>query len=426
MKILLAGLLERDAAAINILVRMAWRDHQVVSLPRSLSLTIPDQDNTARSCKCCIIDLAGLGLRRYSTENESRLQEFLSGRPAVLIVRGGGEGWLSAGLTDRIGPAIEFVTSPYTTATLRTALKTVMTAATRPAIKRESADSTTGSAVQQQYSTASRPAHPSGRPSRQPAWKRALTFAQRQENTSGATAGTRVSAPTALSEASKTGGELLFRVFPELSDLPELQLFKRITGSGSLPVLLDFKNGPVIVINRAQGWLATRDSLSDLIKAHKDPGLTDSLRLKTIPAESVESVVRERFDGEYYRVQRPLDEATWELVSEALSGVTLNPNAQAAFQLRRIPNFTRLKRINPIDLQLAAVCAHAPQTVDLLLNAFARHRDDVLRFVALCFASGLASLTELPVDGGVSFSPSPAARKASRGFFRSLMEKLLS
>src|SRR5690625_5312555 len=75
MKILLAGLLERDAAAINILVRMAWRDHQVVSLPRSLSLTIPDQDNTARSCKCCIIDLAGLSLRRYSTENESRLQE---------------------------------------------------------------------------------------------------------------------------------------------------------------------------------------------------------------------------------------------------------------------------------------------------------------------------------------------------------------
>src|SRR5690625_1908946 len=98
MKILLAGLLERDAAAINILVRMAWRDHQVVSLPRSLSLTIPDQDNTARSCKCCIIDLAGLSLRRYSTENESRLQEFLSRRPAVLIVRGGGEGWLSAGL----------------------------------------------------------------------------------------------------------------------------------------------------------------------------------------------------------------------------------------------------------------------------------------------------------------------------------------
>ncbi|MBR6976284.1 MAG: hypothetical protein IKH84_05240, partial [Ottowia sp.] len=83
--ILLAGLTEQEAAALEILVGMHWRDWQVVALKRSLSLSIPEQTSAARAADVCVVDLFGLGMRRHTPEHEERLIEFLDGRSAVLL-----------------------------------------------------------------------------------------------------------------------------------------------------------------------------------------------------------------------------------------------------------------------------------------------------------------------------------------------------
>jgi len=330
-------------------------------------------------------------------------------------------GWLETGVAGH-GEKVKFLKSPYTTNELREALKKTMAKArssepeqVQPGSSSPGRQPASGRGKQQPA-----PAQP-----QEPAWKRALAFAQRQQNSPPAP---QVSSQPALhrKDLPQTGGFALFKVFPELNDLPSLKLFRRIVGGGTLPLLLDFENGPALVIHRQERWLATKNRLGELIEAYRDPDMASRLRLTTIPTEEVEQTVRARFDGEFYRILRPLDQATWELVSQAIEEVALNPNPATGLQLRRIPNFTRLRRVSPVDIQLAAVCAHAPQTIGLLLNAFAAHRNEVKRFVALALACGMASIIDPAQAGQTGGNATPPARKPSRGFFRSLMDKLVN
>uniref|UniRef100_UPI002FDB569B hypothetical protein n=1 Tax=Ottowia beijingensis TaxID=1207057 RepID=UPI002FDB569B len=129
--ILLMGLTDHEAAAVEIMIGMNWRDHRCITLKRELSLAIPEQHAAARSCEACVLDLFGLGMRKYSPANATRLMEVMAGRPAVLLTWGDGGGWLEAKLPRAKGQHIGWVGMPYTSAGLRDAIKKVKEAAER-------------------------------------------------------------------------------------------------------------------------------------------------------------------------------------------------------------------------------------------------------------------------------------------------------
>lgn len=129
--ILLMGLTDHEAAAVEIIIGMNWRDHRCITLKRELSLAIPEQHAAARSCEACVLDLFGLGMRKYSPANATRLMEVMAGRPAVLLTWGDGGGWLEAKLPLAKGQHIGWVGMPYTSAGLRDAIKKVKEAAER-------------------------------------------------------------------------------------------------------------------------------------------------------------------------------------------------------------------------------------------------------------------------------------------------------
>lgn len=129
--ILLMGLTDHEAAAVEIMIGMNWRDHRCITLKRELSLAIPAQNAAARACGACVIDLFGLGMRKYSPESEQRLLEVLTGRSAVLLTWGEGGGWLEAKPALAEGQRLVWVSMPYTSAELREAIKKVKAATDR-------------------------------------------------------------------------------------------------------------------------------------------------------------------------------------------------------------------------------------------------------------------------------------------------------
>ncbi len=62
--ILLMGLTDHEAAAVEIMIGMNWRDHRCITLKRELPLAIPEQHAAARSCEACVLDLFGLDWER--------------------------------------------------------------------------------------------------------------------------------------------------------------------------------------------------------------------------------------------------------------------------------------------------------------------------------------------------------------------------
>ena len=73
-RLLLAGLGPHEAAAMGIMLRMQWRDMEIVDLGRSADFELPQQGLVARACEGVVVDLHGVGLRRRTPQNEARLQ----------------------------------------------------------------------------------------------------------------------------------------------------------------------------------------------------------------------------------------------------------------------------------------------------------------------------------------------------------------
>lgn len=406
-RVLLAGLTTRDSAAMDILIGMTWRNLECITLERQLSksmaLDLPEQDAAARACQICIVDLAGLGLRNHSAKAESRLLEFLAERPALLLLRGDGNGWLNSKLARPPSPLHQFVAAPYTAAKIRRALDSARRAA--------------GLAEPSDH----RP-HPE-KPARQeavsaPAWKRALAFRS-----------TRDKASARQAPLDESGLEPVFQAFPELRDQRQLRFINKLLLSSDAQLL---KVGKVIkiLLHPAEGWLATTQSLTKLGRLQNHPVVATSVETIPVPDSQVESVARECYGRDYQRLQLPLDLAVWELASEAISGLDLSRYNNIGFQLTCLPNLAHIRHVRPIDIQLSVICARVPQTIDSLINAFDRNRADVLRFVALSLAAGLARTWPASGHEAVSSAPplesEPLKSSDQHGFFRSLLDKLLN
>jgi len=433
--ILLMGLTDHEAAAVEIMIGMNWRDHRCITLKRELSLAIPEQHAAARSCEACVLDLFGLGMRKYSPANATRLMEVMAGRPAVLLTWGDGGGWLEAKLPLAKGQHIGWVGMPYTSAGLRDAIKKVKEAAERMVPPAAAAVAAAPAAM--------------------PAWRRAMELAD-QLKRKAAPMRARASAPMPLPKAQASSVSLappatrmatdavglgkgalaaLLQVFPLLRDQPLIGLTEKIIGHDG-PMLLRIGTDAAFVTHTRAGWLASGLPVSALLKLLRTPRLVESVRAEPLDPDHVEETVRQRFDGKFHRAQKPLDVITWELVSDVMRDMKLQRQGDLTFQLRRFPNFPMLAGVGPLDVQLAAICARMPQSISELLRAFPKHEQDVLRFVVLCVVSGLAKVIPGgPVAAGAVASPraaqapvAAAARKpevaARRGFFKSLINKL--
>lgn len=476
--ILLMGLTDHEAAAVEIMIGMNWRDHRCITLKRELSLAIPEQHAAARSCEACVLDLFGLGMRKYSPANATRLMEVMAGRPAVLLTWGDGGGWLEAKLPLAKGQHIGWVGMPYTSAGLRDAIKKVKEAAERmvppaaaavaaapaamPAwrrameladqLKRKAAPVVSARPAARAAVTEAVLANP---PARRPAAPVAPPPTPAPEP---APMRARASAPMPLPKAQASSVSLappatrmatdavglgkgalaaLLQVFPLLRDQPLIGLTEKIIGHDG-PMLLRIGTDAAFVTHTRAGWLASGLPVSALLKLLRTPRLVESVRAEPLDPDHVEETVRQRFDGKFHRAQKPLDVITWELVSDVMRDMKLQRQGDLTFQLRRFPNFPMLAGVGPLDVQLAAICARMPQSISELLRAFPKHEQDVLRFVVLCVVSGLAKVIPGgPVAAGAVAPPraaqaqapvAAAARKpevaARRGFFKSLMDKL--
>ena len=476
--ILLMGLTDHEAAAVEIMIGMNWRDHRCITLKRELPLAIPEQHAAARSCEACVLDLFGLGMRKYSPANATRLMEVMAGRPAVLLTWGDGGGWLEAKLPLAKGQHIGWVGMPYTSAGLRDAIKKVKEAAERmvppaaaavaaapaamPAwrrameladqLKRKAAPVVSARPAARAAVTEAVLANP---PARRPAAPVAPPPTPAPEP---APMRARASAPMPLPKAQASSVSLappatrmatdavglgkgalaaLLQVFPLLRDQPLIGLTEKIIGHDG-PMLLRIGTDAAFVTHARAGWLASGLPVSALLKLLRTPRLVESVRAEPLDPDHVEETVRQRFDGKFHRAQKPLDVITWELVSDVMRDMKLQRQGDLTFQLRRFPNFPMLAGVGPLDVQLAAICARMPQSISELLRAFPKHEQDVLRFVVLCVVSGLAKVIPGgPVAAGAVAPPraaqaqapvAAAARKpevaARRGFFKSLMDKL--
>ena len=461
--ILLMGLTDHEAAAVEIMIGMNWRDHRCITLKRELSLAIPEQHAAARSCEACVLDLFGLGMRKYSPANATRLMEVMAGRPAVLLTWGDGGGWLEAKLPLAKGQHIGWVGMPYTSAGLRDAIKKVNEAAERMVPPAAAAVATAPAAMPGRarpvVSLDVEPALPAAvaeaEPAAAPAWRRAMELAD-QLKRKAAPMRARASAPMPLPKAQASSVSLappatrmatdavglgkgalaaLLQVFPLLRDQPLIGLTEKIIGHDG-PMLLRIGTDAAFVTHTRAGWLASGLPVSALLKLLRTPRLVERVRAEPLDPDHVEETVRQRFDGKFHRAQKPLDVITWELVSDVMRDMKLQRQGDLTFQLRRFPNFPMLAGVGPLDVQLAAICARMPQSISELLRAFPKHEQDVLRFVVLCVVSGLAKVIPGgPVAAGAVASPraaqapvAAAARKpevaARRGFFKSLMDKL--
>ena len=91
--VLLAGLSDHDAAAMEILISTSWRQKRCVLLKRTADFTPPQQHAQAQQCVQVVADLGGMGLHQYSPENAQKLLDLLAGRPALLLTWKHGGGW---------------------------------------------------------------------------------------------------------------------------------------------------------------------------------------------------------------------------------------------------------------------------------------------------------------------------------------------
>ncbi|RMX14916.1 hypothetical protein EBQ34_08385 [Vandammella animalimorsus] len=546
--VLLAGLTDHEAAAIEIMVNMTWRDQRCITLRRDLSLSIPEQTAQAKACRYCVIDLFSLGLRKHSPDNEVLLLQFLAGRSAVLLVRGSGSGWFDALLPLQPGQHITCLSMPYSSIALREALQKIknanaadaqrMPAAAQPSAQQPASDAapassaasaepvapsvTAASAAGKPALSAPSPAPspaPAPTPAPMPAWRRALQLAERlhaersARNTQSLhskrqpaaapqpapppahepiapTASQAAAHRTAHHPASRPGNAQpparsiaalpsqteaaeslsvapptvpltaqalglrtgawakLLRALPALKDVA-LADFIGQTLQGPLGEGLQlWRIGPVVcLVHVRQGWLATAAPPATLQKMVHTTGLLQSVERHPLPAEQLHSAAQKFFGQNFQRLQKPLDVLAWDLLSESLDGLTLQAQDDFTLQLRCFPNFPHLTRSDPLDVQLAAICARIPQSVHDLLRAFPRHEQAVLRFVALSVACGLAVVLEdapaaaqkpsapgpdqaaaakppAPATPAAAPAPASGAAKARRGFFKSLLDKL--
>lgn len=428
--VLLVGLSDPEAGAIEILMGRRWPNLATHRLPRGPRMALPEQDRSARNCTGIVIDLLSTGLRTRTPETETALMQFLAARPAILLSRNSDCGWAGSTLPAAMEQQIAVMKSPYSSAQLLAALVQMLDPEHRSA------------AVKHDPPPPPRNNRPAvGSEPTLPAWQRALALAERlnqQEKTAhGASAPTKsngaapvMAAAGAAARQSRPQGvgirkgavPALLHVFPQLRTQPLMLLSERILAAGDA-VMLHLSNSVAIVICVQQGWAATGLRLPMLQRMLANAKALDQITLQSLSNAEAEKVVRERFGAVEHRMRMPLDTLTWELAATWFPTLKLHPHGDLQLRLKRLPNFTRIDSAGPLDVQLATACVRQPQSLMALAQQFPGREQEVYRFAVLALLSGAAQV--MPENKALPAPATPLPNDAQRrGFFKSLLDRL--
>lgn len=286
-----------------------------------------------------------------------------------------------------------------------------------------------------------------------PAWRRALDLAEQlnRQTTSGTASKTFKPAGNApigtdrqvddkkrhfASDASGTqtiprgmglrNGALpvLFGVFPVLRELPVVALGERILAADQA-VLLHLNKDVMFVVNARKGWLTSGISFQWLLKMLCTSNLLDQATIQPLGDAEAEVMLRERFGDVRDRMRYPMDTLVWELMAAQLERLSLRRQGGLRMRLKRLPNFTRLQAMSPLDLQMAVACAHSPYSIDQMAQKYPGQEQLVYRFFVMSLLSGIGEIvseTLLPAKPSQMRMPDQDERR--RGFFRSLLDRL--
>ncbi len=399
MKVLFAGMADRIAAALDILIHMSWKDALCVHLPRNPSLSVPPQTAEALLCDLCVVDLFGLGLRKYGGDSENKLLKLLNGRPAVVLLWGSdGGGWPLTGLPLAPGQSLIWMRVPYSAQDMRDALARLRTQL--PAEPAAPAALLEGVTTQPLTSIGVLPAALQPAPRLVSAGGMTLELdldlSDPEElappGATSALPGELPSAPSApeLALRGEPACAALAQTFPELArHTLWLWIGQVLSRQSSCALVVDGRTE--LLLHPQEGWLMAYSPWELVQQWLLRPQSAAQLNLG---AASAQDLMPGAPPAEA-SCQQPvaLDVFLWRLVSPMLQGLSLVPAQDLRFALHRFPNFTQLEEAPALHLQLAAICVRQPRSVAELHRAFDKqHAEDISRFVVLALASGLASV----------------------------------
>lgn len=385
--VLLVGLSDHDAAAMEILISTNWRQKRCVLLKRTANFSLPVQNAQASQCAKVVADLGGMGLHQYSPDNAARLLAFLAGRPALLLTWKNDGGWKQASVALAPGQRLEVLAAPYGSADVKAALAALDAPASAP------------------------------NPAPTPAAATSTPTPSVSSSSSNPRAGAAVGLPAPALSA----------ILPALGRSRFVRLVEKLPKAG---VQVLHIASTELLLHPQEGWVGASMPVSALLRV-----LGNAEQLEQASTERLSSVVAPQIEqhitaGRGQRYMLALDVVLWDLCSHALAGRSLQLTGDAVFKLARFPNFTLLGQVGALDVQLAALCVRGEQSVAHLLRCFAGQEAAVLRFVALAVLSGLGQLQAPALNLNSSTAGKPVknentrGHKERRGFLRSLLDKL--
>ncbi len=386
--VLLAGLSDHDAAAMEILISTSWRQKRCVLLKRTAGFTLPEQNAQAAKCAKVVADLGGMGLQRYSPENAEKLLAFLAGRPALLLTWKNDGGWTQADVGTTPGQRLEFLAAPYGRAEAKAALVAL--------------DAPLSPAVASIVSAAPAVATPSR------------------------VAAKPVSAQPILA-AAVLPAPALTALIPTLKRSRFVRVVEKLPRSGAQALHI---GATELLLQPQEGWVGASMPVSALLRVLGNAEQLEAARTESLSAVVAAQIEQHITSGKGQRYMLALDVVLWDLCSHALAGLPLQLQGQAVFKLARFPNFTLLGQVGALDVQLAALCVRGEQSLAHLLQLFPGQEAQVLRFVALAVLAGLGVLQAPALNLSANTTGKPVktgntrGHKERRGFLRSFLDKL--
>ena len=378
--VLLAGLSDHDAAAMEILISSHWREKRCVWLKRKAGFTLPTQSAQAAGCAKVVADLGGMGLHPYSAENAAKLKAFLAGRPALLLTWKNDGGWgQAAAMAAAPDQPLALLAAPYSSAQVKAALAELDAAPVGPPPRAALADRSKAA---------------------MPVEKSALALP----------------APA------------LLEVLPALKRSRFVRLVEQLPAAGGVQVL--HIGATELLVHPTEAWVGASMPVSALLRVLDSSSQLETARLEPLSGLVAAQIEQHITSGKGQRYMLALDVVLWDLCSRALEDVEMQLQGGAMFKLGRFPNFTLLGQVGALDIQLAALCIRQAQSVRALQRLFPKQEGQVLRFVALGVLTGLGQLETPPLDLSAGAAGKPVkteharGHKERRGFLRSLLDKL--
>lgn len=412
--ILLAGFSAQEAAAIDILVSMSWRDYQCKNIG-VVNINHP-QTVAQTSDRMVIASVVGLGIRSCTPENIQLILNFLSNRPAVLLIPGFGE-WptLFPSLLPKKN-TIALVTTPHSSASLKASIQTAMSWESAAPLTEKNRPTTFSASLSEKSATKSI--------NSKQATELSLTQRILAGEVSLASQKEIQISPFSSIEApigiEKGAFENLISAIPT-ADTHFLNLIVRVIKT-PIPYTLTIGSS-FFFIDAKNEWASASVPISAILKTFNTAQIFEEASLVALDESHPDAAILLRGDARQNRIGKRLELVIWELVSRSLKDMPLKATQDISFRLRRFPNFTQIEQTTALDLQLAAICSRSPQSLYRLFKTIPQREADIMRFVILCIMTG--SLEVIPGKTLAVIPEQPRfVSPERRGLFRSLLDKL--